>query len=68
MSHYQTGSLAILALGISLIVMSAPVMRHAARNYAATGTVEHEGELIVWISRILGSIVSILGLVTYLQS
>ncbi len=67
MSYYQTGSMAILVLGIALIFMSAPVLRVAARG-SVMSAAAHEGELIMWITRILGFIIAMLGFVTYLKS
>lgn len=67
MSYYQAGSVGILVLGLALILMSAPVLRLATRHSVPSG-LDHEGELIMWITRILGFIIAILGLVTYLQS
>jgi len=67
MSYHQAGSVGILVLGLALIFISAPVLRLATRNSVPSG-LGHEGELIMWITRILGFIIAMLGLMTYLQS
>ncbi len=67
MSPYQTASLAIVMLGVTLFLTASPLLRVAWRSCDISPHAQ-EANLVVWISRILGLLVAVLGYVTYLQS
>lgn len=63
MAFDSVAGLIIAIAGLLLITASAPVLRYAERSYSATPQVSYG--MILWLTRIMGSILFILGIVTW---
>lgn len=65
MTSYDMVGLLIIALGLTFCVISMPIVRLLPRQNQLVA--EFGDTMVLWLARIFGSLLSMLGLVTLLQ-
>jgi hypothetical protein len=62
----QLGGLIIVLIGLVIVGASFPVLRYSGRAHSISAQIG--GNMLTWLMRVFGSLVTILGIVTVVQN